>query len=63
MFEIVIKGKFITGTTVDDEEKAKKVCKDLLLDKLEGAGVAGKDGIFDFRVEAIEAERLMGKRR
>lgn len=63
MFEIVIKGKFITGTTVDDEEKAKKVCKDLLLDNLERAGVAGKDGIFDFRVEAIEAERLMGKRR
>jgi len=62
MFEVVIKGKFITGTTVDDVEKAKKVCKDLLLDKLETAGVAGKDGIFDFKVEAIEAERLMGRR-
>lgn len=60
MFEIVIKGKFITGTTQDDEETAKKQCKDLLLDKLEKAGVVGKDGLFEFQVLSVEAERLRG---
>lgn len=61
MFEIVIKGKFITGTTADAEETAKKQCEDLLLDKLQRAGISGKDGLFEFRVESVEAERLMGK--
>lgn len=61
MWEIVIKGKFITGTTIDDEELAKKKCEELLLDRLKAGGVSdsqGTHGLFQWVGESIEAERL-----
>lgn len=58
MFEVVIRGKFVTGTTSDDEEIAKKQCEELLVKRLEEAGCAGPVGLFTFKVESVEAERL-----
>lgn len=59
-WEIVIKGKFITGTTIDDEELAKKKCEELLLEKLVEGGVLGKGehGLFQWVKESVEAEAL-----
>lgn len=58
MFEIVIKGKFITGVTIDDEEKAKATVKKLLEDRLDVARCLTPSGIFEFKLESIEAEKL-----
>lgn len=57
-WEIVIKGRFITGTTVDDEEQAKEIVRDLLRDKLRQAGCLERDQVFEFIEESIEAEPL-----
>lgn len=58
MFEVVIKGKFITGITIDDEEKAKATVKEILEERLQAARCLKPDGIFEFKLESIEAERL-----
>ncbi|GAH53384.1 unnamed protein product [marine sediment metagenome] len=60
MWEIVIKGKFVTGTTIDDEEQAKRLCKKLLEDKLADAGIEDEKvhGLFQWIPESVEAERL-----
>ena len=60
VWEIVIKGKFVTGTTIDDEEQAKKQCEEMLLARLEASGVSDSkgQGLFQWVQEAIEAERL-----
>lgn len=60
VWEIVIKGKFITGTTIDDEEEAKKKCEELLLERLEMGGVSDEKGrgLFQWVPESTEAERL-----
>jgi len=60
MWEIVIKGKFVTGTTVDDEEQAKETCKKILEDKLAEAGIADEkvNGLFQWIPESVEAKRL-----
>ncbi|MBA7670697.1 hypothetical protein ES703_78843 [subsurface metagenome] len=60
VWEIAIKGKFVTGTTIDDEEDAKRVCKKLLEMKMAEAGFVGeKDhGLFQWIPESVEAERL-----
>jgi len=59
VWEIVIKGKFVTGTTIDDQEQAKKTCQELLLSRLD-AGVTNPDGhgVFQWIPESIEAEPL-----
>ncbi|MBA7654351.1 hypothetical protein ES703_62228 [subsurface metagenome] len=60
VWEIVIKGKFITGTTIDDEELAKKKCEEMLLERLEIGGVSDSKGhgLFQWVKESVEAERL-----
>ncbi|MBA7674937.1 hypothetical protein ES703_83165 [subsurface metagenome] len=60
VWEIVIKGKFVTGTTIDDEEQAKETCKKLLEDKMAEAGIADEKahGLFQWIQESVEAERL-----
>jgi len=60
VWEIVIKGKFVTGTTIDDEEQAKKQCEEMLLAGLEAGGVSDSKGhgLFQWVKESIEAERL-----
>jgi len=60
VWEIVIKGKFVTGTTVDDEEQAKETCKKLLEDKMAEAGIADENHglLFQWIPESVEAERL-----
>lgn len=60
VWEIVIKGKFITGTTIDDEEMAKKKCEELLLAGLKLGGVSDSHshGLFQWVPESIEAEQL-----
>jgi len=60
MYEVIIKGKFITGTTVDEEEKAKKVVRDLLRDKLRHASCLERDQVFEFVEESIEVSPLLG---
>lgn len=60
MYEVIIKGKFITGTTVDEEEKAKKVVRDLLRDKLRHADCLERDQAFEFVEESIEVIPLRG---
>ena len=44
MWEIAVKGKFVTGTTMYDEEKAKETCNQLLQDLLVKAGIIGEEG-------------------
>jgi hypothetical protein len=61
IWEIVIKGKFVTGTTVDDEEQAKDTCKKLLEGRLKESGILsenGGSGLFDWIPESVEALRL-----
>ena len=60
VWEIVIKGKFVTGTTIDDEEEAKKKCEEMLLAGLEAGGVSDSHGhgLFQWVQESLEAERL-----
>jgi len=60
VLEIVIKGKFVTGTTINDEEQAKKQCEEMLLAGLEAGGVSDSKGhgLFQWVKESIEAERL-----
>ena len=60
VWEIVIKGKFVTGTTIDDEEEAKKKCEEMLLGGLEAGGVSDSKGhgLFQWVPESVEAERL-----
>ena len=60
VWEIRIKGKFVTGTTIDDEEEAKKQCEEMLLTGLEAGGVSDQHGhgLFQWVKESIEAERL-----
>jgi len=47
--------------TQDDEETAKKQCEALLLDKLEKAGVAGKDGLIGYPMDKLEKAGVAGK--
>ena len=60
VWEITIKGKFVTGTTIDDEELAKKKCEELLLAGLEKGGVSDEKGhgLFQWVKESVEAERI-----
>lgn len=59
--EIVIKGKFITGTTIDNEERAKTYCNKMLEDRLKVSGILsenGEPGLFQWIPESVEAEDL-----
>ena len=56
--EVTIRGKFMTGTTIDDEEKAKQVTKDLLLSKLKEASCLEPTDVFQFQLESIKVDRL-----
>lgn len=60
VWEITIKGKFITGTTIDDEEQAKKQCEEMLLTGLEAGGVSDEKGhgLFQWVKASVEAERI-----
>lgn len=60
VWEITIKGKFVTGTTIDDEELAKKTCEELLLAGLGRGGVSDEKGhgVFQWVKESIEADAL-----
>ena len=58
MYEIIIKGAFMTGTTIDDEEEAKSYGEKLLLELLEKAKCCGINGLFSFNVESVSAEKL-----
>jgi len=57
-YEVIIHGKFTTGTTQDDPDEAKKTCTNLLTEMLEIAKCAGKDGIFMFQVGEVEVDKL-----
>lgn len=61
IWEIAITGKFITGTTVDDEELAKDTCNKLLESRLKEAGILSEDGgpgLFQWIPGSVEAEAL-----
>lgn len=58
MFQVVIKGRFMTGTTQDDEEKAKETTVKLLKEKLASASCLEIDDIFQFRIDSVETEEL-----
>lgn len=58
MYTVTIKGKFITGTTVDDEEQAKRVVRDLLREKLRQADCLEREQVFEFVEETIEVTPL-----
>lgn len=60
VWEVVIKGKFVTGTTIDDEEAAKKECEKLLLGGLKAGGVSDEKGhgLFQWVRESVEVEAL-----
>lgn len=62
VWEIVIRGKFVAGTTIDDQEQAKKTCQELLLSRLVAAGVTDPDGfgVFKWVLESIEASHYKG---
>lgn len=46
--EVVIYGKFTTGTTIDDPEKAKAECEKILFTALEAAHVFKSNDLFQF---------------
>jgi len=56
--EVTICGKFMTGTTIDDEEKATQVTKALLLSKLKEASCLKPTDLFQFQLESIKVDRL-----
>ncbi len=61
MWEITIKGKFVTGITTDQEEVAKSQCLNLLREKLKKGEVISEEpyhGLFQFVLESVEAEKL-----
>jgi len=62
LFSVVIKGKFTTGTTQDDEEEAKKMALDFLLWKLREAGIIANpgepSGPFEWVLESVEMDSL-----
>ena len=60
VWEIVIKGKFVTGAIVDGIERAKEICKKLLEDRMAEVGIADEKahGLFQWIPESVEAERL-----
>ncbi|MDO9334189.1 MAG: hypothetical protein Q7T57_06690 [Dehalococcoidales bacterium] len=60
MFEITIKGKFVTGTTIEDEEQAKEATLNLLKKMLKEASLLGPSQVFEFYVESVEAGPLGG---
>lgn len=64
LWEIVIKGRFVAGTTIDDEERAKETCRKLLEDKMAEADIAERGaqggGLFQWIPESVEAEMLKG---
>lgn len=57
-YEVTLKGTFITGTSADTRELAIKQTNDLLIEMLEQGQVSGIDGIFFWKLDSIEAERL-----
>ncbi|GAH25772.1 unnamed protein product, partial [marine sediment metagenome] len=59
VWEIAIKGKFVTGTTIANEEQAKETCQKLLENKLAEAGISDEKahGLFQWIPESVEAER------
>lgn len=61
-YEVRITTIFTTGTTASNEEDAKDGCRKVLEDILvagEVITVPGKTtGLFDFKVDKIEAEKL-----
>ncbi len=58
MFGVVIKGRFITGTSQDDEGKAKESVLNLLKEKLASVSCLEIDDIFQFRIDSVEMEKL-----
>jgi hypothetical protein len=64
MHSVTIVGKFTTGTTVDDYDKARQMTKDLLLRKLKEAGITSEEptsGLFEFKVLEVNSETLPPK--
>lgn len=57
MFEVVIKGKFTTGTTQSDPEEAKEACRKLLRGRLKEAGLLEPSQIFQWHEESVEVDK------
>lgn len=58
MFGIEIKGRFITGTSQDDEEEAKESIVNLLKEKLASVSCLNTDDVFHFRIDSVKMEKL-----
>ena len=61
MWEITIKGKFVTRITTDQEDVAKSQCLSLLRGKLKEGRIISEEphhGLFQFVLESVEAEKL-----
>ncbi len=60
-YEVKITATFTTGTTAVEIEVAKKECEDVLIMLLRKAGIISRgmpSGVFEYRVDKIEAEKL-----
>lgn len=57
--EVRINVTFVTGTTQEDPEQAKKVCLKLLRDLLKKAFCCeGSEGLFAMKINSIESEDI-----
>lgn len=58
MFEIVITGRFMTGSTQDNENEARETAVNLLKEKLSSAGCLDPHDLFQFELDSVEAKEL-----
>lgn len=60
--EVTITAKFVTGTTVQDSDQAKKKVKRLFLEALKNAHImpqsATVGGLFSVEILEVEAEKI-----
>lgn len=61
MNEVTITAKFVTGTTVQDSDRARKDIKRLFLEALETANILPQEngnGLFSVEILEVEAEKI-----
>lgn len=58
MFEIRVKGTFVTGSTAEDKEMAEAEIKKVLLEGLKKIHFCQDNGVFNFKIEEIKSEKL-----
>lgn len=56
--EIRINGTFITGSTIDDLEEAKKSSLSLLKERLSRASLLETSDVFQFIIDSVDVEKL-----